>query len=195
MTTQQLQNIQKFCLPFYTKTGKFHAWDHIELVHDWAVKLADSYPKANLLALRAAAYIHDIGRSIKDEGHPDQSVLLAHQFLVDEGISEEEIKLIEEAVSHHDKAKIKQANSIEAKLLFDADKLQIVTVNGFVRCWMWLVDERSMGLAKAGTFLLEYVKDVNANYLFSAEAKKIAQSEIKLIEDVVHKFTSWETKN
>lgn len=194
MHKHQLKKIKEFCIPFYEKTGKFHAWDHIELVRNWAIKLAAEYPQTNVLALEAAAYIHDIGRSVKDEGHPEQSVKIVHSLLQELAIDTQEIAIIEEAVSHHDKAKIKSAVSIEAKLLFDADKLQIVTMNGFIRCWMWLVDERDMGLADSGTFLLNYIKDVNDNYLFSPLALSIAKTELPLIEKMVATFINWEKK-
>lgn len=192
MTKSQLSAVKKVAKEFYKKTGVFHAWDHAEMVLFWAKKIASKYDSVNLEVLESAVYIHDIGRSIQDEGHPKISAEIAKDFLVEQKIASEEIALILEAVSHHDKAEINKAKSMEAKILFDADKLQIVSLFGFLRCLMWLVNERNMHYNDAIQFLFKYVIDVKENYLQTKEAKEVAKEEFPKIETMVTEFLDWQ---
>ncbi len=191
MTAQQLDQIKTFAQTFYDRTGHYHAWDHIEMVRTWALRLSDQFPKINQEALEAACYLHDIGRTVKDEGHPQISADLAKPFLEQLGLDAAEIAIILEAVACHDKSQIGSAKSDEAKLLFDADKLQISSVFGFMRCAFWLVEERKMDFVDACNFLFKYVEDVNQNYLQTAKAKEIAVKEGVTIRAMMEQMNSW----
>lgn len=176
--------------PLYRKTGKYHAWDHIELVRKSALDIIrhEKY-KINPLLVEAAVYIHDIGRTVQDKNHPEISAKLATPFLKKINVPDEEAHVILTAVSHHDKYKIRKTKFIEAKVLFDADKLQIITIFGFLRCWKWLVEERKMKRKAAGRLLLKYIEDIDL-YFYSSYAKKKMKDynpHVKfLVEDILH---------
>lgn len=191
MTKKQLTKIINFVKPIYQKTGKFHAWDHVLAVRRNSLMLTSGHYKVNRSILEAACYLHDIGRSVKDEGHPGQSVKMATPFLKRINIDQEEIDDINHAIVSHEKAKILSARTIEAKLLFDADKLEMLSVYGFVRVTFWLSEERNMSISNALNFLWKYILDIRRNYLQTSEAKEIADHEIKVIKILVIQFNKW----
>lgn len=194
MTQQQLNQIIAFCKPYYKATGRWHAWDHIKAVTKHALAIADAeFPAANQRCLQAAAAIHDMGRIIKDEGHAEQSGKIAAPFLKAINIPQEEINIILDAVTHHDVKKINRSKTIEAQIIFDADKIEILTVYGFWRVAYWLVEERRMSLDKAINFLWDYCqkfkKELHSNY-----AKDFVKDELVLIEANVKRFNSYNDK-
>lgn len=191
MTKTQLQQIKDFCQPLYAKTGRYHAWDHIELVKKWALHLAGQYPEVNREVLEAACYVHDIGRTKQDDGHPEISAEMITPLLIKINLDQAESQLLLEAVACHDKSKIRSATSIEAKLLFDADKLQINSMYGFLRCAFWLAEERQMEMSQALHFLYTYVVDLNENFMQTPEGKKVAEAEFPLIKKMMAQFDDW----
>lgn len=191
MTKKQLSQIKNYAKPFYLKTGKYHAWDHIKSVVNWAERIAQDCPAADIYLIKAASYIHDIGRSKKDKNHGLESSKMIMPYLKKIKICQSDQDVILESVICHDRDMIKQAKSIEAKILFDADKLQIVTVFGFTRCLLWLVDEKKMSHLKAVKFLFNYVSDITNNYLQTALARKIAQKHLLFIKTFAEFNENW----
>lgn len=191
MTNDQLNKTIEFVTPFYNKTGKYHAWDHILAVRKNALKIASHYKKVNLSLLEAACYIHDIGRSVKDEGHAEESTRLITPLLRKIAVNKDEIETILDAVSSHDISRIKSAKSLEAKILFDADKMEILSVFGFIRVSYFVIEERHMETREAFNLLHKYCTTVYKNYLQTPYAKIILKSEIKLIDQLMFKFKSW----
>ena len=191
MDRKQLRKIREFSKPFYKKSGKYHGWDHILAVRKHALKLARKYPKVDTSILEAACYLHDIGRSVKDKGHEGESAKLSLTFLKKIGLRKEETKEIRHAVVSHVRENVLSARTLEAKLLFDADKLEILSVYGFFRVWFWLIDERKMKMDKALEFLWGWSKEVQKDYLQTKEAKRIVKGEMKLLEQIVFRFESW----
>ncbi len=191
MKTTTIQDTVIFAQPFYTQAGKYHDWTHIRAVRYWCEQLsAETTIKHDLTLLDSAAILHDIGRAICNEGHPYESARLATPFLErHEDISKREKEIIVDAVYHHGKDDIHNAATNEAVLLFDADKLEIVTVKGFLRCWAWLVDEREMSQNEAMFFLQKYVDNVRSDYLKTDFARKIADNEKELINAILERYT------
>lgn len=195
MTQKQLSRIKKFAKPFYRKTGEFHGWDHIKEVAKHALHLSKEYPQANLNVLLSACYLHDIGRSIKDENHARESVLIATPFLVKIKVDQHDIDAINHAILCHEYKEVTSARTIEARLLFDADKLEILSVYGFVRTCLWLIEERNMKLSRAINFLWSYATNVYTNYLFSRRAKDIVSPEMDVLTQLVNRFNAWSKRD
>jgi len=191
MNKSQLNKIVLFAKPYYKKADKYHGWDHIVAVRRNALILTRGYKSVNLGVLEAGCYLHDIGRSKKDKGHAVESGKLARPYLKKIGVCRKERDEIVHAVVSHAKEKILKARTLEAKLLFDADKLEILSVFGFLRVWAWLADERDMELNKAMEFLWKWILSIRKKYLQTNSAKKIADGEMKLISRIVENFKTW----
>jgi HD superfamily phosphodiesterase len=192
MTQKQLDSIKRFAKPFYNQTGKFHDWSHIRAVRKhclWLVKQCGSVDKK---ILESACYLHDIGRSKKDEGHGEKSVMLATPFLKKIGLSTEEVKSINHVIACHEVEKIGRAKTVEARLFFDADKLEILSVSGFIRVICFLMEERKMKLGRAINFLWEYVSTVRKKYIFSKQVKELVDEQLPTIKQMVEKYNQWQ---
>lgn len=191
MTQLQLAQIKKFSREFYPEKDQFHGFDHALMVKKYALRFAKNYPKVNRKALEAACYLHDIGRSMKDEGHPEESAKLAKPFLEKINLTREEIGVIIDAVINHDKSKILNAITTEARLLFDADKVLILTVFGFIRVSFFLVEERRMKMKNAIKFLWQYAEEVREKYIYTDEAKAVIDKDLGTVEEMVKRFLQW----
>lgn len=191
MTQRQLKQLSEFCQPYYRATGRWHGWDHITAVKKHALNIAKDYPDVNLPCLEAAALIHDMGRIIQDDGHGAISAQIAAPFLDAIGVPKGEIKIIVDAAAHHELGQIDKAKTLEAKLLFDADKIEILTVYGFMRVAFWLTEEREMELGKAVNFLWDYCRRFRKK-LYSNYAKKLVTKEWPLLVKLVQQFNAYE---
>lgn len=188
MTSKQLNQIKAFSKKFYLKNDQFHDWAHPILTTKYALALAKNYKNVDLKILEATCYLHDIGRINVDEGHPYESARLAKPFLKKIGLDDNEVEAIIHAVSLHAMEDIHKATTIEAKLLFDADKIQILSVYGFIRVYSFLVVVRKWKMEKALDFMYEYVKKVYKNHLQTKEAKTLLAAEMKKIDQIMIDF-------
>lgn len=109
-----------------------HSWLHIERVVKLATKLAVKY-NADVEAVRLSSLFHDIGREADSKEHSIKSALIAEKFLVSRGCREELISKVKKIIlSHH--LPPDKLESIEEKILWDADKLDALGLIGFMRC-------------------------------------------------------------
>lgn len=187
MTSKQLSQVKSFAKKFYKNTDPFHDWHHIDLTVKYAKMLSRDYPESDPAILEAACLLHDIGRITKDEGHPEESAKLARPFLEKIKLDKEEIDIILDAVSHHTVERILDSKTIEAKLLFDADKLQILTIYGFLRVSLFLAYKRKWGGEKIVKFMWEYIKSTK-EYMQTKKARKLIDQDFKLLEEVIDRF-------
>lgn len=194
MTDDQLNQIKKFSQKYYSDTDHYHNWNHILLTRHYAFRLAEGNSQINKKTLEAACYLHDIGRSVKDEGHPAESAKIAQPFLKEIGLSEEEIERLLDAFSYHEVEKIDQAKTVEAEVLFDADKIQILSVAGFIGVAFFLVEKRQMPLSEAIAFLWTYSQKIRANYLHSDAAREIVDKELVAIKRIAESFENLPVK-
>lgn len=193
MTQKQLSQVKKFAQLFYKNAGKYHTWEHIIRVEHHAIKIAKNYDLVDLKVLKAAVYLHDIGRGVKEGDHVKKSVILSKKFLKTKKFNIKEIEAICHAVESHDIKNVLNSKTIEAKILFDADKMEIASVNGFMRVCMWLVEEEKIELPNAVNFLWDNIqKSIKGNYLQTKEANKILKKEVRMLSKFVNLYNIWE---
>ncbi len=127
----------EFARRYYPSTDPVHGFDHIERVYALAERLAQS-EGADLEIVRAAALLHDIEGShpAGDErgSHHVQSADLAGEILREQGWAEERIRAVQHCIrAHRYRDNSEPPATIEAKILFDADKLDVLGAIGIVR--------------------------------------------------------------
>lgn len=194
MNAKQLKQIISFSKPYYKTTGRWHSWDHILRVQKISIAIADKeFPGADKNILIAAATLHDIGRANKDDGHAMESGKIAKSFLSTIGLSKNEIQHLLDAFIYHEVDSIGRAKSLEARIVFDADKVDILSSYGFLRVVSWLIDERQMALSDAVNFLWEYYDKFYKN-LYSQTAKDLIEKEMKLLDSFVTRFNEYDHK-
>ena len=180
---------------WYPHTDPVHGFDHIERVYRMAERLALA-EGADLEIVHAAALLHDIEGShpAGDEraNHHLQSADIAAEILQGEGWSAERIAAVQHCIrAHRYRDDREPPATIEAKVLFDADKLDVLGAIGVARVIGYAVQAGqpiyaqpsaqfiATGVGEPGEphsayhehlFKLSKVKD----RLFTASARKIA---------------------
>ena len=122
---------------WYSATDPVHGFDHVLRVYHLAEKIGLAL-KADLEVLRAAALMHDAsGAHPGDEhgraNHEHQSAGFAREILQSEGWEDERIAAVLHCIRAHRYRGEERPQSLEAKILFDADKLDVVGAFGVAR--------------------------------------------------------------
>ena len=120
-----------------------HDWDHTQRVFHNALKIAEEEKKSSavdMLVVKAAALMHDIGRpeELKLNGeicHAELGFKMAPELLKECGFRDAElIANIAECVKRHRfRGKNAHPETIEQKIIFDADKLDSIGAVGVAR--------------------------------------------------------------
>ncbi|HZD56844.1 MAG TPA: HD domain-containing protein [Anaerolineales bacterium] len=124
---------------WYPDPDPVHGFDHVWRVYHMAERLAET-EGADLEIVRAAALLHDAEGSATaggDEGrvdHHQASAEFARRILSQEGWPEERMAAVEHCIrAHRFRDETEMPRTLEAKILFDADKLDVLGAIGIVR--------------------------------------------------------------
>ena len=122
---------------WYPSTDPVHGFDHIERVYRMAERLALA-EGADLEIVHAAALLHDIEGSHpggeERANHHHQSADIAAEILLKEGWSTDQIAAVQHCIrAHRYRDNREPPATIEAKVLFDADKLDVLGAIGVAR--------------------------------------------------------------
>jgi uncharacterized protein len=118
-----------------------HDWDHTERVLGLCLRIGRQ-EKADLEILRLAAVLHDIGREEEDRSggrlcHGARGAVLAAEILKKHGLETEKIARIVHCIAAHRFRGRNRPASLEAKILFDADKLDSIGAVGIGRAFLF----------------------------------------------------------
>ena len=118
-----------------------HDREHIYRVLYTALDIAESEPSADLEILTAACLLHDIGRpeQFADPNlcHAEVGSKKAYDFLIGLDWAEERAAHVRDCVYTHRFRSNATPHSIEAKILFDADKIDVSGAVGMARSLMY----------------------------------------------------------
>ena len=122
---------------WYPAFDAVHGFDHIERVTTMALRLGKA-EGADLEIIRAAALLHDAQGSTPGGAgrgdHHEASARFARQILENEGWQTDRIEAVLHCVrAHRYRAGLEQPHTIEAKCVFDADKLDVLGAVGVAR--------------------------------------------------------------
>ena len=120
---------------WYPTEDPVHGFDHVLRVMRSAEEIGKELG-ADLEVLRAAALLHDAAGADPREDraqHENASAEFARETLANEGWSQDRIKAVVECVLSHRYRGKQQPKSLEARILFDADKLDVVGAFGVAR--------------------------------------------------------------
>jgi len=127
---------------WYPQNDPVHGFDHILRVYRMAERIAEA-EGADLEIVRAAALLHDAegpGVEASREGHQHKSALFARQVLSSDGWPDDRIQAVEHCIrAHRFRDDREQPNTLEAQVLFDADKLDAIGAIGAVRAIAYAV--------------------------------------------------------
>jgi uncharacterized protein len=133
-----ISKIREFAIDNYEKDD-IHGFLHVERVLNLCLQLG-KHLNANLLILEIAALLHDIGRKSKykktySKNHAEVSADMAFEFLdsCDFKLSQEDFDNIIHCIRSHSFSNNINPQTIEAKILSDADKLDALGAIGLYR--------------------------------------------------------------
>ena len=161
-----------------------HDVEHVYRVLNNALVIAKDQQNVDYDILIAACLLHDIARpeQIADSSlcHAAVGSEKAFRFLCDNGFGIEFAGLVRDCIRTHRFRKNDQPESLEAKILFDADKLDVIGALGIARTLQY---EGKMN-ASLNEFFNEYHRKLIKLYdvFYTKEAKQIAGSGKALLE-------------
>jgi len=118
-----------------------HDKEHVYRVLYNAMIIAEKESNINYDVLIGACLLHDIGRQeqFADSSvcHAEAGADKAFRFLLAQGFSEDYALQVQSCILTHRFRKNREPVSLEAKILFDADKLDVVGAMGIARTLMY----------------------------------------------------------
>ncbi len=186
ITKNLIKKIEKEAKKYFQKASGCHDWTHVERVRALALKIGRK-EKADLGILELAALLHDIGRKeeMRSRGalcHAEKGSELAENILIKYGLERNVVENIKHCIIAHRHLNSYEPDTIEAKILYDADKLDSIGAVGVARDFVFA------GYIGA---LLKYTKPLytgnekkfagsKKDYTYTKEDSAILEYEIKL---------------
>jgi uncharacterized protein len=190
---QLFDRIEAEAKRFFQGARGSHDWDHTQRVLRLCLRIGKK-EKGNLEILRLAALLHDIGRAEEDRSngkicHSKAGALLARRILKAHGLDEGETEGIAHCIETHRFRKRVVPISQEAKILFDADKLDSIGAVGIGRAFLFAGEvgarlhnkdidlRKTKPYTKEDTAYREYLVKLRKikGRLFTNEGKRIAR--------------------
>lgn len=133
-----LENIKNFTLQ-KIPPNDIHGYGHTERVYQMCVEIGHKLG-ANLLVLKSAAYLHDVGRYSEDLEHPNKnhaeiSAEIASNYLnsLDFQLRRIDFENIIHCIQAHSFSNQIPPKTLEAQILSDTDKLDALGAVGLYR--------------------------------------------------------------
>jgi len=170
-----------------------HDCQHIYRVLYHSLDISEAY-EVDEDVLITAALLHDIGREAQYKDHRiDHAVegsQMAYEYLTQQGWSEEKAALVKDCIKTHRFRSNNPPKTIEAKILFDADKLDVtggigiartIAYKGVVAQPMYSVNDEGLVMTGKGkevpSFFREYHFKLKKIYdrFYTEEARNMAK--------------------
>lgn len=200
-------------------TCSAHNLDHVFRVYNMCRLLAKYEKNVDLEVLIIAALLHDIARveeSSDKTGEIDHAILgseIAENILIDLNYEKEKIEKIKHCIVTHRFRTGNEPKTIEAKILFDADKLDVIGASGIARTFMLagqfgqrlIVDESIDDYLKINTVENGRLKEVSKHTpfieyevkfkkipdkLYTKKAIEIGKERLKFMDEYFSKLKS-----
>jgi uncharacterized protein len=157
----------------FENAGGSHDWEHTLRVHRLCVRIGPR-EGADMLVLEAAALLHDIGRPAQDAAqgavcHAAYGAQLARDVVAPLDLESDRKENIVHCVRTHRFREKAAPQTVEARVLFDADKLDAIGAVGVARAYQFagelgaclhnphLTPEQSASYSKDDTGYREFV--------------------------------------
>ena len=123
---------------YYAGAQSAHDFDHVRRVLALAERLARA-EGADIELVRAAALLHDLTRAEEDAGrggdHAQTAAARAREILLARGVAPGKVDAVAHAIAAHRFRGTTAPQTLEAKILFDADKLDSIGAIGVARAY------------------------------------------------------------
>lgn len=192
---KEIENYMKSCVK---ETA--HDQEHIYRVLNNCLIIAKEYHNVDYDILITAALLHDIGRDGEKKKHNEIGAEMAEIFLCNIDFPKEKIAPVFHAIRYHNNGSYGMQKTLEAKILYDADKLDAIGVMGICRALigvgnynnpMYILKNGEIDLdenCNTDTFVRYYLTHIRKNYerFFTDTAKSIARKQKEIDEQFFH---------
>lgn len=142
MDRKDFMIIQSYMLESLDEIDPVHNHQHIERVLNYAIQILSSEPAADQDVVIAAVLLHDISRKEERENpaikHAIAGAKKAESFLLGEGYPCLFAQKVADCIRTHSYQKGKpEPETLEAKILYDADKLDLTGTMGVARAMLF----------------------------------------------------------
>ena len=128
----QLENLKKVVKSKLGKNDPAHDFEHVMRVYRNAERICKS-ENGNKKLILSAVLLHDIIKIKNRKDSALKSAKLSEKILNDYSFSNDQIKIICDAIKEHSFSKGKIPSTIEGKILQDADRLDAIGAIGLAR--------------------------------------------------------------
>ncbi|MFP4605164.1 MAG: HD domain-containing protein [Bacteroidales bacterium] len=196
----RIQQIADIAKDHFTNAKGSHRWDHTLRVMNLSEHIG-RLENADMEVVRISALLHDIGRTKEDKSngavdHAFEGAKMARDILQKFRISTEKLENIVHCIETHRFRGEKRPKTIEAKVLFDADKLDSIGAVGIGRAFLFAgevgakLHDENVDVKKTKP----YTKDDTAYREYLVKLRKIKDrvltDEGKRLAEERHKFMS-----
>lgn len=185
-----------------------HDFEHTLRVFNLCLHLAQFEKNVDMEILEAAAILHDIAREDEnnnpDIDHAIEGAKKAKDILCELGFSPEKILAIQHCIEAHRYRNKVEAESIEAKILYDADKLDSTGAIGIARAMAWVGRNNKQiytSPQETNTAIVNNFKNADSpqteyevkvklisEKMFTSEGKRIAQERTVFYKDFLDRL-------
>ncbi|MCE4617235.1 MAG: HD domain-containing protein [Desulfurococcales archaeon] len=165
-----------------------HGWPHIERVRRLAQMIVwEEELNVDKTLLELSVLLHDVGRFLPGEGHhAEKSATYAKHYLATLGIPSETIKRVVHAILAHSYSLGVKAETPEAMVLSDADKLDALGAIGIARaihhgCQQNRDFEYSIGHMKEKLLKLP-------SLMYLESARRLANERVQIVKLYINQF-------
>jgi len=134
-------DIRRIARSYFDTARGSHDWDHTRRVLALCERIGPA-EGADMAVLRPAALLHDIGRSDQDRSsgavcHAERGAEMARRIVRAIPLSDPQRENIIHAIRAHRFRGNPRPETVEAKVLFDADKLDAIGAIGVARAYLF----------------------------------------------------------
>ncbi len=202
----KFNQIKKEAKNLFLNSKGSHNRDHTERVYNLCMHIGKK-EKANIEILQLSAILHDIGREEENQSkgkicHAERSAEIAKELLEKHNFNKEKINKIIHCISTHRFRGKNIPKSKEAKVLFDADKLDSIGAVGIGRTFLFAgevgaklhnkdVDiEKTKAYTQEDTAYREFMFTLRRikNRMLTREGKRIAKERHKFMVDFFNRL-------
>ncbi len=204
--------LKKKIQPYFEKHGG-HDFSHTERVYENAIKISKG-ENIDLDVVKAAALLHDIAREMEDtekiKCHAKEGAKIAKKILRDAGFPKEKTEKVIHAIEAHRYSKNKKAETKEAKVIQDADRLEALGAICIGRIFRYgakkgrpLYDPKikpnkvyKSDAATSVNHFYEKILKIKPKTFKTKKARKIAEKRYRFVKNFVNQFIKeWEGRD
>ncbi|MEM0094086.1 MAG: HD domain-containing protein [Thermofilum sp.] len=203
------EKVREAAEPYYRHSH--HDKSHVERVYKLSLRIARELREPiDLDVLRAAALLHDVARALEDGGavrdHAEEGAAIARKLLGELGFPQEKIEQVCYCIRVHRFRKGIKPETLEAQVLQDADRLDMLGAIGVARAFArggWAnvplhdpsIPPKSDYDGRSETVINHFYEKILKikDTLNTEPARRIAEGRHKFVEEFIARFLKeWE---